>query len=88
MTFLPSIIPVSPDCFRAIPNWIVPMTHHDHDLLLREYRAARDRLNAGLDLIDRSFDLRELLACGLDLEDMQAEVADFTRAVQLHRRSA
>lgn len=55
-------------------------------LLVFRYRAARARVDAGLDLIDRALDLRERLYFGLDLDDMAAEVRDFKRAVEAHRR--
>jgi hypothetical protein len=59
-----------------------PRPRGGQQVLLMRYRAARGRLNATLDLIDRALDLRELLYCGLDLDDMVAEVAAFRRMCQ------
>lgn len=57
-----------------------------HDLL-GELDAARARLNAGLDLIDRSFELREQLQWQLDLDHMRDQVSALKRAVAAHRNS-
>jgi hypothetical protein len=55
-------------------------------LLIAKYRAARGRLNAGLDLIDRSFEIRALLYMGvLDLDDARAAVSVFKYACAAHR---
>ena len=53
--------------------------------LLRQYRNARDELNAGLALLERAINLREMLTFGLDLDDMAAEVAAFKRAANAHK---
>lgn len=58
----------------------------NQDNLITEYRCARDDLNASLDLLTRSIDLREQLKWGVfDLEFAQAEVAAFKRACERHR---
>ena len=54
-------------------------------LLLTQYRSARDALNASVDLLCWAIDIREQLQFGLDLEDMQAEVAAFNRACEAHK---
>jgi hypothetical protein len=55
------------------------------DCLLRQYRNARDELNAGLALLERAINLREMLEFGLDLDDVAAEVAAFNRAANAHK---
>jgi hypothetical protein len=53
--------------------------------LITEYRSARDALNASLDLLCWSIDLREQLEWGvLDIEFARAEVAAFKRACERH----
>ena len=53
--------------------------------LLTQYRSASDALNASLDLLCWSMDLREQLAWGaLDLDDAEAEVNTFKRACEQH----
>jgi len=55
--------------------------------MIAELNAARDRLDRGLDLLDRARDLRELLYMGvLELDDAHAMVAEFKRDVDAHRR--
>lgn len=50
-----------------------------------QYLAARVRLNATLDLINRALDLRALLECGLDMDEVRDLVAEFVRAARQHR---
>jgi hypothetical protein len=50
--------------------------------ILAEYREARAQLNAGLDLLSESIELRERLHMGvLDLDEAKRQVADFNRAI-------
>lgn len=57
--------------------------------LLAKLDAARDRLNAGIDVIDRSFEVRALLYMGvLGLDDAADLVEEFKRAAQTYRRGA
>jgi hypothetical protein len=53
---------------------------------VQQLNAARARLNAGLDLIDRALDLREHLCWGVfDIEDARAAVAAFKRDAEAFR---
>jgi hypothetical protein len=54
--------------------------------LLTQYRNAREELNAGLALLQRAIDLRELLSWGvLDLDEAREEAPAFNRAADLHK---
>ena len=54
--------------------------------LITEYRCARDALNASLDLLTWSIDLREQLEWGvLDIDSARAEVGAFKRACERHK---
>jgi hypothetical protein len=54
--------------------------------LITEYRCERDDLNASLDLLCWSMDLREQLQWGVfDMEFARAEVAAFKRACERHK---
>ena len=48
---------------------------------MAQSEGARARLNLTLDLLDQALDLRELLWCGCDLDDMRTEVDAFKRTV-------
>ena len=51
-------------------------------VLLAQYREARAQLNAGLDLLSESIELRERLHMGvLDIHEARRQVADFNRAI-------
>jgi putative DNA primase/helicase len=51
------------------------------DELVAEYRAARLQVDASVEMLARGLDLLELLRCGLDLDEMVAEVDAFRREV-------
>jgi hypothetical protein len=54
--------------------------------LIGQYRSARDALNASLDLLRWSIDLREWLEWGiLDVDDARAAVAELKRACEQHK---
>jgi hypothetical protein len=54
--------------------------------LVTEYRSARDALNASLDLLKWSMDLREQLQWGVfDSDDAKAAVAELKRACEAHK---
>ena len=48
------------------------------------FAAARCRLDAAVDLLNRALDLRELLWCGIDLDHARDLVAALKRDVQVH----
>jgi len=54
--------------------------------LIGQYHSARDALNASLDLLRWSMDLREQLQCEiLDIADARAAVDELDRAVEQHK---
>lgn len=54
--------------------------------LVIQYHSARDALNASLDLLRWSIDLREQLSWGVfDVDDARAAVAELTRACEQHK---
>jgi hypothetical protein len=54
--------------------------------LWEQYREARNRLDATLDLLSRTLDLREQLQWSLDLDDMLEDVRRLRRAVEQHAK--
>ena len=70
---------------KPLPDTKRPAVSQADIRLLGRYRSARDALNAGLALLGWAIDIREQLRFGLDLEDMQAEVAAFRRACEQHK---
>jgi hypothetical protein len=57
-----------------------------NQVLLTQYRSARGALNASLELLGWSIDLREQLEWGvLDVDEARAAVAELNRACELHK---
>jgi hypothetical protein len=57
-----------------------------NETLVREYHSARDALNASLDLLQWSMDLREQLQWGVfDLDEAKAQIAELKRACEAHK---
>jgi hypothetical protein len=56
--------------------------HH----LIEQYHSARDALNASLELLRWSIDLREQLEWGVfDIDDARAAIAELNRACEQHK---
>ena len=54
--------------------------------LIGQYHSARDALNASLELLRWSIDLREQLEWGVfDVDDARASVAELKRACEQHK---
>jgi hypothetical protein len=74
---------------RAMTVHVKQFTAAKQQELLAKLDAACDRLNAGLDVIDRSFEIRALLYMGvLGLDDAADLVEEFKRDAQTYRRGA